>query len=694
VIRRLLISCCFVLLVSVRAEVSPASTADLSALTTTFDPENNAVTFSGQAHFSDGHTLLEADEIRYFYATNIAVATGHVRLTRGAERVLAEKITYRRSDHTFSIDRVRLGQFPFYIEGESASGDRQKITVHDATLSIREPGPFQPTITAKSLTYVNGQEVIAERAHLGIGSIRPVSLPHFSHRLNLPLVSYLSLNAGYRGSLGAFGQAGLHIPLGNETKLGGNLGVYTARGVMVGPSGHYELRPDDREISGDLRSGFINDHGDKLTDVLGRPVPENRGYVRWGHTQDLTDRLRLTAQFNYWKDSEILRDFKPNEFFAIQEPDNYVQAVYQGDNYYVTAFSRVQPNDFQRVQERLPEIRFDLVPLALGGGFYERFHASFAALREDSLGGAGPAVRSDRFDAYYGLSRPISRHDWFSFTPTVGARATHYTRVTGGKDNYTRILGEFGFDAELRASSVAEIRNAAWEINGLRHLITPKLSYRYVPRAARGRAEIPPIDRRSFSTYLPPIGLGDTRNLDDLVPTHVLRVGLDNTWQTRDADYGSRDLLVFNIANDFRFDREPGQGSASDLHSFIAFMPASWLQFDVYQRLATHDFALQELNTSLTIRDGDAWTLRFSSHFLHREIEEYIVQYDHRLNEAYAVVTKLHYDTRKRRFNEQAFGLRQNLSNTWKIEYLVTVYDGPRRESDFGFNIAVEALGF
>ena len=65
-----------------------------------------------------------------------------------------------------------------------------------------------------------------------------------------------------------------------------------------------------------------------------------------------------------------------------------------------------------------------------------------------------------------------------------------------------------------------------------------------------------------------------------------------------------------------------------------------------------------------------------------------------RWNEVYEAFARLHYDSRKRRFNEQAFGVRQNLHNTWIIEYLVTLYDGPRRESDFGFRFQVETLGF
>jgi LPS-assembly protein len=57
-------------------------------------------------------------------------------------------------------------------------------------------------------------------------------------------------------------------------------------------------------------------------------------------------------------------------------------------------------------------------------------------------------------------------------------------------------------------------------------------------------------------------------------------------------------------------------------------------------------------------------------------------------------VARLRYDNRTSRFNEQALGLRQNLGNIWRIQYLLTMYDGPRRESDFGFSVSVDVLGF
>jgi len=58
------------------------------------------------------------------------------------------------------------------------------------------------------------------------------------------------------------------------------------------------------------------------------------------------------------------------------------------------------------VQERLPELRFDLLPLAVGGGSTNDSTPVPSALRDDPPEG-GPTLRSNRLDAYYALTRPI-----------------------------------------------------------------------------------------------------------------------------------------------------------------------------------------------------------------------------------------------------------------------------------------------
>jgi LPS-assembly protein len=666
---------------------------------------------TGHPHIDYGDLRLTADELRINPQTRTVVASGHAILTQGPRRLLADVITYHVADGTYEVGELRAGEYPVYLTGSSAHGDRQSLTVTNARVTVPEPGEFIPTLEAARLYFTADQKLRAEHAAFGLGSVHPIALPAFQHDAQHPLVSNVSVTAGYRKNLGAYAIAGMHMPVAPRFQLGGDVGFYSSRGVMAGPSGSYGGEAESASYMGGFRSGFINDYGQRGTDILDRPVPRNRGYVEWHHQQQIGDRFAITGELNYWKDSEVLRDFRPGEFFPVQQPDTFVEAAYTGQNYLVSLFSRFQPNSFQVVQQRLPELRFDLFPVAVGAGFYERFNASLAVLRQDALPASprvpapGEDLHSDRLDAYYSLVRPIHPTEWFTFTPVAGARFTHYSALSGPRDEYSRGLGELGFDTELHFSGTFDYKNPRWKIDGLRHLFTPRLSYRYIPEADKGRAYIPPIDAFAFSTfrspasggfstYLAPLGLDDTRNLDRLHATNTLRLSFDNTLQTRDPVYGSRDLVRLNVANDFRFHREPGERDVSEIHTELALLPARWLELGVYQSFTPQDFTLREFNTGVTIRDGDEWAARFSSNFLRHELNDYFLQASRRLNEVFEAVVYLRYNERRRRFDEQSYGLRQNVKNTWSIEYTISLYEGRRRESRFGFNVRVDAVRF
>jgi LPS-assembly protein len=654
------------------------------------------VVAKGNAKFVGENMILTADEIIYREVDESITATGRVAFTHREARLLADSLTYRRGDGTFNAQNIRLGSYPYFAEGFSAEGTPNEITVRRARVSYGEPGPWQPTLTADTIVIAPGQRVRTEKATAGVGNVQPLPFPKFQHEFAQPFAAAVSLNGGYRRSLGVFAEAGLLIPVSRRAHLGGDLGLYSARGVMAGPSARYISSDDPDRLRGSFRSGYINDHGDKQTDLLGRPIPEERAFAEWQHQQMIAPNLSLNAQFNWWKDSEVVRDFRPRAFFPVQEPDTFLEAVYTGPNYIASVFARAQPNRFHRVQERMPEIRFDLLPLAVGNGFYERFSASAAALREDPLL-AGTKLRSDRLDAYYSIIRPFAPREWVAVVPIVGGRVTHYTNTEGAAErpgDYTRVLGEAGADVALRASGTFDYKNPQWKIDGLRHLMTPRLAYRYIPKGDRGRARIPQIDREAFSTYLQPLGLGDVRNIDDLHATNTLRFSIDNVLQTRDPVLGSRDLLLLNVANDFRFRRRAGERDVSEIHTELALMPARWLQVDLYQSFSPRTLAVREFNSGISIRDGDVWSVRFGNNFLRHELQDYSVDGRVRLTERFEALTRLHYDARRHRFNEQAYGITQNLGNTWLVSYTVSLYSGRRRESSFGFNVQIDTVRF
>ena len=671
----------------------PGAAPDLRGDDSRFDATTKQAVLTGHARLTYGNLLLTADEVRYGVDTHEASARGNVVITTGQRRLVADEGTYNTTTGIITAHNLRVGQFPIYITGETVQGTFDELVFTNATVFFREDAQYTPSIRAERLTYLKGKVVRAEGLSVGLLGGHFLRFPKFEQTLDSDFFSYITAHVGYRGNLGAFVETGLNVPVAPGIKVGAAVGLYTARGIMIGPTARYSHAEGDDSVSGFLRSGYIHDTGDRGTDLLGAPVPEDRKYLTWEHRQRDGEHFTLDGEFNYWSDSEILRDFRHRDYDNVQQPDSFLEAAYTQNNYTLSAFARFHPNDYYAVQERLPEFRFDMVPSPLVLGVYQRLAAGAAVLESDALG-TSPHLETNRLDAYYGLERPFAPTPWLTFNPVVGGRVTYYSDALGGKDEYTRTIGEIGFDARLLAAGVFNYKNEIWEIDGLRHLVEPTLSYRYAPEAGNGRAYIPPIDARVFSTYLQPLSIADSRNIDDLSALNTARLGFKNTLQTRNTQYGSRDLATLNFAADYNFEPAAGTHSLSDLYTEFTLTPAPWLRWETFHRVDLHAGTQQELNTGLTLIDQQWWTVRLATHFLKHDYEEYVLEYRQRINEIFDVTGLWRYDAKNSRFNEQSYGMWQRLGQTWAIRYEVSFFDGPRRESAFSLNVEVQLLKF
>jgi len=677
-----------------QAERAATATPQLTADKLEVDFASGEAIYRGNARATISNVLLIADELRWDRKTNTVVARGNAELQRGGLRLLAAELTYGIETRSFAVQDLRFGQSPIFISGDVLEGDAQQLTFTNAQASFGEPHPWAPTFSARKFTYYPERNRIqAEGGRLGLGRWQPIPFPSTPLPTDIPWVDDITFEAGYNSRLGANILIGARAPVSAELRVGADIGLYSKRGVMAGPSASYEFTSPLGQTNGKLITGYIHDSGRRLTDILGRPIQPDRGLVEWSHQQSIGENLTLNAEVNYWSDSEVLRDFRARDFFPVQTPDTFAELLYTSENTVTGLFFRAQPNPYHQVRQRLPELTFDLLPSAVGQGFIHELQTSISVLRDD-LPGSVIETNSERFDLYYALTRPWRPESWLTFNPVAGVRLTHYASAMGGRDIYTRELAEFGFDSELHASAAFDYQNERWGIDGLRHLVTPRLSYRYIPKADQGQKYIPQIDRRVFATYLEPLALGSRRQIDDLTATNTLRFELEQRLQTRDPDYGSRDLASVNLAIDSRFDRKPGQPTLSSLHSELHLTPAPFLDLSTYYRVRHGDWKVEEFNTSINFRSADLWSVQFANHYLASDIQEFVGGFAYRLNEVYEGYLQIHFDSRRNRFVEQTYGVRQTIANRWGVGYEISFFEGPRRESDFGFNLVLEAIRF
>lgn len=670
-----------------------------------FDEAAQRLVARGDARLDLDNTRVRADSIIYYQEFGLADALGNVAVSREGARLLADRMSFDTQSSSFSVDVLRTGQWPYYISGVNAGGTTDQMEINGATVYYGNPGPFGLNATTDKVEYIDDetQRVKLHGATLRVGSVPFFYLPAYTHYLGTSPY-HLDIDGGYDNELGAYLQTTTLFPVNSWLRMGANLDYYSKRGTLAGPTAQYVYNTSKQRIVGAVSTAYINDSGERDVDILGDEIDSDRGFAEWRHKHNIGERFTATTQLSYWSDSEVTRDFRDDYFSDNQNPDTFAEGVYAGDNFLISAFGRFRPNQFQLIQERLPELRLDVLPVPIfNTGIYHRGAVSYARLQEDLSDFSGlinEETQSDRFDLTYRIERPFLLTNWLTFTPLAGARLTQYNNQEVDStfllndDQFTREIYEVGFDLEARAYSSFPTFNETWNIDGLRHLVRPVVRYRYFsdPDSIN---EIAAIDREAFNLERPLLDLSDLRNIDSLAETHLVRLGVENLYQTRAQDYGSRTLAALNFYQDVLFEKNTRyDGDEQDTFNAtwveLILKPAPWLKFDLASRFKTESLTLEELRTRTSLVSGEIWEIGLSTNLLNNQIDQYRLDFIYRLNERYSFLLDTRFDADTGDFTRFSVGLRSRIGSTWIVLYALTFREDARRESDVEFNISLK----
>jgi LPS-assembly protein len=273
------LSLAFSRLVAAEPAILPQLTAKSTRIT-----EGESI-FSGEARLAHKDVVLYADEVVYRNQDQIAIARGNVTFIRGAQRLVTDEITYNLEDQTFTVGRFRAGQGDLYASGARAEGTPKNLVVNDAAVTYGEPDALSPTIRAAKFSYTEAENpddsaARVEGARLGVGATDILPLPTLTETPRNPAIAGVEARAGYSGNLGGELSLGATTAVTPTLRLGGDLGLFTKRGALLGPIGDYDsVGADGLGAKGRFRTGFIQDQGDPDLDIRGDAIRSERGYV-------------------------------------------------------------------------------------------------------------------------------------------------------------------------------------------------------------------------------------------------------------------------------------------------------------------------------------------------------------------------------------------------------------------------------
>ena len=578
-----------------------------------------------------GDTFLTADRWTIHPQSGDVEADGHVRIEQSGELWVGEHVNYNYKTRRMRSEQFRTGKPPVFAAGSDLHGDisnkvysAQHIMV--TTDDVSEPAVY---IRARRMRMVPGQYVEAWNAVVFMDGVPSFYYPYYKRNLG-PHANNFNFQPGYRSAFGPYLMGTYSWWLNDSVDGILHADYRERRGVGVGPDVNLHL---DRWGDVMFKYYYLNDQNSSASEGTNNfsslgPIPENRQRLYFGWQATPWTNLNVKAQVNYQSDPLVLHDFFEGAYAQNPQPNTFVEVNKYSDNWSLNALTTPRVNDFFDQIERLPDVKltgwrqqvFDtpvFYESESSAGYYRRMLAATNSLFAGT-NGPGSDYSAARADTFQQLLLPYTFFGWLNVTPRAGGRFTYYSAETGpgatNRETYRKIFNT-GLDVSFKSSRLwTGATNHLLDVDGLRHIVEPSVSYAFVPRPSVLPPQLPQFDSASPSPMLLPIQLPDYNDIDSIDSENVIRFGLRNTLQTKRGG-GLEKLLDWNVLLDWRLHPTASQNTFNDIYSDLAFRPRSWLVLESQTRYDINNGVLNLAYHQVTFQPNEWWSWSISHQY-------------------------------------------------------------------------------
>ncbi|MDR1457226.1 MAG: LPS-assembly protein LptD [Puniceicoccales bacterium] len=617
---------------------------------------------SGNA--SEGATVRIVNNA-YISATNLQYSPLRMEASNGicySDDILmltGEALRGDPGSNTFVVKDVRITNGFFCGRAKSAlhtekDGKRRTVLRH-GEIYFGEPNSFAPGISFSRIVIDDMEHMRFRDATLKVGNHGVFYFPYYSTPIRQsPYEVHVSY--GRREELGLFGKHQILLPAGKHIKYGFAADFYTRRGILVGPALDAEYPTGKVQ----LRSGFIHDKNVPPNDGRGNMLGKSRNFMSLCYRQNIRSNFHLCGEFNRTSDALMLQDFRRREFLRNQFPDNFFETSYTWQNNIASILVRVNANDTKRTVERLPQLRYERISThfsripAYYNGFFELAHLK---LRQDDL----PSVV--RAETYCGVDIPMKWQSFLTLNPLIGNRITVYHFV-GGNVNYSQNRLQIGCDLRMNFSGDWDLSLPKWELYNIHHKITPIFQYRHTWQK-KTECQVP-FDVEIDSSAIPSINLAERWDTDDNLAIHVLRIGVENLFQSMKNKTDRHTFAELDFFEDLQFQNPKDGRRWSDLYTTLSLLPGDFLSMQICSQIDLARMIINDIQTFFSLRDAMLWRLSLTHNLFKDGINQYGLHFNRRLNCNNLIECFWRYDVRTHRLIQQRYGFRRRINHTWR----------------------------
>jgi len=610
--------------------------------------DNVVVTYGGD--------VLMADQIHFNPGTKEATAKGNVRLYMMDQIYRGDLLTYNFRTKKILSEHFRFLDGKMMVEGESMNSPElghYDIGNGDYSTDNRETPGWK--VKASSVSLYPDDKTIIENSVAYFGDVPFFYFPYLV-QYQRDIDGSVNISPGSVSRLGIYALGSYRFAI--TDKLRGEIDVdyYSRRGWAGGAQASYvtpnKNNPEHPLTEVKLRGWYINDRGYQIYDgneerpavaapPRGRywfPYSHNTTIMKGGNKVD-ADRapafdapsLSSRSRVNVLSDAYVTQDFFASDYMRDQQPNTYLDAMYQDPNFTVTANARTQINNLFQTQQQKPSAKIEFKRQAIPGTYdpqellkdsdanpglaYEgESSVSYLGTQWNQVSTNNANYTAIRYDSYHQFLYPRQYFGWLNFTPKAGIRGTVYTRdnlavgsgLVNNQQNSTqtnfvssgslsdtslfRYVINVGTDLSYKTHATwNDIKEKAMGVDGLRHVFEPFVQFAYIPRPNVRPTQFAGYDNRVNSTESQPLNSALYNSIDSIDQLLVVRPGFMNRLMTQ-RDGQPYELANWKIYGDYQPIRPdlPGLNTpnaqisetvASDfpeLYNQLNIMPVPW----------------------------------------------------------------------------------------------------------------------
>jgi len=618
--------------------------------------ELSKVVAEGNVEINYGTTVLTCDKITVFTNTKEGIAEGNVKLTDKESGTMEGKsLVYNFSTKEGKITDANIKIDPYYCQAKEVNKEATKYVLYNADITTCNLDAPHYHMHCKSVEIIPQDMIIARGVKFFVGTVPILYLPYLSQSIK-------DQRDGFSFDPGISKEWGTYLLTRYTFWATENL-----RSTMhfdwrqnKGFAGGEDFELIDSEIGNvTLRYYQINEHlrGNGVVEPIFKD--RTRYKVEYSHKWDISDRDYFVMQVNSYSDVNFLKDYFYRQFEKDPTPRSYMLYSHSYPNATLSALVDKRINHFYSATEKTPEIKLDTTNHRIAdSNFYFQDNSSITNFtnRTAYTNQVANTVRADTFNK---LSHPMNI-SFINFNPYVGARNTFYTKDKfGDQNNLYRTVFYSGFDMSTKFyKMLSDVCINSWglEIDKLRHIITPSLSYSYIHDPTLPSDRLTPFD-----------------SIDSITKQNRLTLSLENKLQTKRGS-DSVNFLTFIVSSpyDFKLDGlgEKSRSRFGDVTFDLEMIPNSRLNyesqaiFDTRKRsFRTANFDLDyKLNTKVSVGGGYRYS-RDDSKLLN-------LRFNFIMSPKWKLGGVANYDVMLKEYQETEFTLTRDL-HCWDVQYTV-----------------------